>query len=103
MLIGTTLLVYNIDCHCTQYGILLFLITSINILYTYIVFLSVYLEISRLQSEVSAQNETQQQLLEDLNSLKTKYSNLSDHKQNVSNEGGKLLVSMQTFYDWTSL
>ena len=64
---------------------------------------AVYLEISKLQSEISSQSETQHQLLEALNTLKAKLSTLSEHKQIITNEGGKLLVSMQSFYEWASL
>jgi vacuolar-type H+-ATPase subunit I/STV1 len=63
----------------------------------------VYVEVSRLQTDISAQSETQQQLLEAVSSLKHKLSSLSEQKQIYANEGNKLLTSMQTLFEWASL
>ena len=62
-----------------------------------------YVEVSRLQTDISAQSETQQQLLEAVSSLKHKLSSLSEQKQIYANEGNKLLTSMQTLFEWASL
>ena len=76
---------------------------SLKINFFAVFLFAVYLEISKLQSEITSQSETQQQLIEALNALKNKISTLSEHKQIVTNEGSKLLVSMQSFYEWASL